>query len=201
MHEKHTTRVKKLSSAEEKAEELAKIWHYKTNRSMLWKSRKKNPGDIQKTFYKTRRKLTVDQSQKFESRPNISGNNVIMETHPETQQEEISRIFWYLCKNWNIDLSLNQGGTNSTSIKQIGKDLHHTILLHRNGNRSMYWESLTGNCNDIHDEVIDNTSKNYIFLKLNIKQKSAADAPSAIDLVQHKNFRKWRQDKDQQRRF
>ena len=30
---------------------------------------------------------------------------------------------------WNIHLSLNQSGTNSTSIEQIGKQLHHTIML------------------------------------------------------------------------
>ena len=148
---KHTARAKNLSSAEQNAEEPPNMLHYKTSRLMLWKPWKKNPGDIEKKFNKTRGKLKVDQSEIVECRPNASVNDVIMKMHPETQQEKISRNFWNLCKNWNINISLNQGGTNATSIKQIGKDLHHTIMLPLNCNWSMYWNSWTGNGNDNHD--------------------------------------------------
>ena len=96
----------------------------------------------------------------------------------ETQQEKISRILWNLCKNWNIKISPNQGGTNSTSTKKIGKDLHHTIMLPRNCNWSMYRKSCTGNCDDNHDELKTKTKENYTMLKLNIKQR-AAEASSS----------------------
>ena len=95
---KHTARAKNLSSAEQNAEEPPNMLHYKTSRLMLWKPWKKNPGDIQKKFNKTRGTLTADQPEKAESRPKTSVKDVIMKTHPGTQEEKISRKLWNLCK-------------------------------------------------------------------------------------------------------
>ena len=72
---KHTARAKNLSSAEQNAEELPNMWHYKTSRLMLWKPRNKNPGDIQKKFNKTREKLKVGH-KRTECNPNFSYKNV-----------------------------------------------------------------------------------------------------------------------------
>ena len=59
---------------------------------------RKIPEIFKKKFNKTRGTLTADQPEKAECRPKTSVKDVIMKTHPGTQEEKISRKLWNLCK-------------------------------------------------------------------------------------------------------